>query len=147
MEEKVTISTPFIKLDSFLKFAGAAETGGQAKELVQEGNVLVNGTPCTMRGKKLYPGIAGEDLSQYCLRATIMIPPRSIKVIDPLLHGIGHHLSRCPLINCSASVLQCRQTHSSHSKNRQHQTFKVSVKHDFSSRKSVSYPLPTSRVA
>lgn len=56
MEEKVTISTPFIKLDSFLKFAGAAETGGQAKELVQEGNVLVNGTPCTMRGKKLYPG-------------------------------------------------------------------------------------------
>ncbi len=54
--ETVVITTPFIKLDSFLKFAGAAETGGQAKELVQEGNVLVNGTPCTMRGKKLYPG-------------------------------------------------------------------------------------------
>ena len=54
--EEVSIATPFIKLDSFLKFAGAAETGGQAKELVQEGKVLVNGEPCTMRGKKLRPG-------------------------------------------------------------------------------------------
>lgn len=54
--EEVRITTPFIKLDSFLKFAGAAETGGQAKELVQEGKVLVNGEPCAMRGKKLRPG-------------------------------------------------------------------------------------------
>ena len=61
--EEVSIATPFIKLDSFLKFAGAAETGGQAKELVQEGKVLVNGEPCTMRGKKLRPGdrvVSGE---------------------------------------------------------------------------------------
>ena len=61
--EKVRITTPFIKLDSFLKFAGAVETGGQAKELVQEGKVLVNGEPCAMRGKKLRPGdrvISGE---------------------------------------------------------------------------------------
>ena len=49
--EEVSIATPFIKLDSFLKFAGAAETGGQAKELVQEGKVLVNGEPCTMRDR------------------------------------------------------------------------------------------------
>lgn len=54
--EVVVISTPFIKLDSFLKFAGAAETGGQAKELVQGEEVLVNGEICTMRGKKLRPG-------------------------------------------------------------------------------------------
>lgn len=54
--ETVVISTPFIKLDSFLKFAGAAETGGQAKELVQGEDVLVNGEICTMRGKKLRPG-------------------------------------------------------------------------------------------
>ncbi len=54
--EAVVISTPFIKLDSFLKFAGAAETGGQAKELVQGEDVLVNGEICTMRGKKLRPG-------------------------------------------------------------------------------------------
>ena len=56
MAEKVSISTEFIKLDSFLKFAGAAETGGQAKELVQGGKVLVNGEVCTMRGKKLRRG-------------------------------------------------------------------------------------------
>lgn len=54
--EWVEISTPFIKLDSFLKFCGAVETGGQAKELVQAGQVLVNGEPCEMRGKKLRPG-------------------------------------------------------------------------------------------
>lgn len=61
--EAVVISTPFIKLDSFLKFAGAAETGGQAKELVQGEDVLVNGEICTMRGKKLRPGdrvVSGE---------------------------------------------------------------------------------------
>lgn len=54
--EWVEISTPFIKLNSFLKFCGAVETGGQAKELVQAGQVLVNGEPCEMRGKKLRPG-------------------------------------------------------------------------------------------
>ena len=36
-QESVKITTEFIKLDSFLKFCGAAETGGQAKELVQAG--------------------------------------------------------------------------------------------------------------
>lgn len=54
--EQVEISTPFIKLDSFLKFCGAAETGGQAKELVQAGQVLVNGEVCPQRGRKLYGG-------------------------------------------------------------------------------------------
>ena len=54
--EKVEITTPFIKLDSFLKFAGVGETGGQCKEIVAAGVVLVNGEICTMRGKKLYPG-------------------------------------------------------------------------------------------
>jgi ribosome-associated protein len=54
--EKVLITTPFIKLDSFLKFCGAAETGGMAKEAVQAGMVLVNGQVCVMRGKKLGNG-------------------------------------------------------------------------------------------
>ena len=54
--EKIAITTPFIKLDSFLKFCGAAETGGMAKELVQSGNVSVNGVICLMRGKKLVQG-------------------------------------------------------------------------------------------
>ncbi|MBC3938067.1 RNA-binding S4 domain-containing protein [Anaerotruncus massiliensis (ex Liu et al. 2021)] len=53
---KVTIRPPFIKLDALLKFAGAAETGGQAKELVAAGKVTVNGETCTMRGKKIFPG-------------------------------------------------------------------------------------------
>ncbi len=52
----VTLRTPFIKLDALLKFAGVAPTGGQAKELVAAGNVLVNGEPCLMRGKKIHPG-------------------------------------------------------------------------------------------
>lgn len=54
--ERVSISTPFIKLDAFLKFCGEAGTGGHAKVLISEGLVLVDGEPCTMRGKKLYPG-------------------------------------------------------------------------------------------
>lgn len=52
----VTIQTEFIKLDQFLKFAGAVATGGNAKELIATGKVLVNGEACTMRGKKLHPG-------------------------------------------------------------------------------------------
>lgn len=54
--EKVRITTEFIKLDALLKFAGMCDTGGFAKELVQQGQVKVNGEVCTMRGKKLRPG-------------------------------------------------------------------------------------------
>ena len=54
--EKIEISTHFIKLDSLLKFAGAAETGAVAKQLVQEGRVKVNGEVCTARGKKIKSG-------------------------------------------------------------------------------------------
>ena len=56
IEERIKIETPFIRLDALLKFAGAVETGGEAKLLIQDGQVSVNGEPCTMRGKKLYPG-------------------------------------------------------------------------------------------
>ncbi len=49
----------FIKLQDLLKFAGAVETGGDAKLIIQEGRVAVNGEVCTMRGKKLRPGDAG----------------------------------------------------------------------------------------
>lgn len=57
MEEHIiTIRTPFIKLDQFLKFSGAVETGGIAKEIIAEGIVSVNGEVCTMRGKKLRDG-------------------------------------------------------------------------------------------
>ena len=50
------IVTEFIKLESLLKFEGLAETGGEAKERIQAGQVKVNGEICTMRGKKLRPG-------------------------------------------------------------------------------------------
>ncbi len=52
----VTINTEFIKLDQLLKFAGVVETGGVAKEVVQNGEVMVNGEVCTMRGKKIRNG-------------------------------------------------------------------------------------------
>lgn len=55
-EEKLPITTPFIKLDSALKLSGLAETGGTAKMFIEEGSVQVNGEVCTQRGKKLYPG-------------------------------------------------------------------------------------------
>ena len=52
----VVIGTEFIKLQDAMKFSNAAESGGMAKGAIQEGDVLVNGEVCTMRGKKLYPG-------------------------------------------------------------------------------------------
>lgn len=54
--ETITIHTEFIKLQDLLKFASVASTGGEAKIMVQEGEVLVNGEVCTMRGKKICPG-------------------------------------------------------------------------------------------
>ncbi len=52
----VVIHTEFIKLQDAMKYANAAESGGMAKTAIQDGDVLVNGEVCTMRGKKLYPG-------------------------------------------------------------------------------------------
>ena len=54
--EVIFIETEFIRLQDLLKFSGMTETGGQAKFLIQEGYVLVNGEVCTMRGKKLVEG-------------------------------------------------------------------------------------------
>ncbi|MCI8423514.1 MAG: RNA-binding S4 domain-containing protein [Lawsonibacter sp.] len=53
---EIQIHTEYIKLQDLLKFAGAVETGGDAKGIIQEGRVTVNGDVCTMRGKKLRPG-------------------------------------------------------------------------------------------
>ncbi len=54
--EKIEISTEFIKLDSLLKFAALVGTGGEAKYVIAEGMVKVNGEICTQRGKKIYAG-------------------------------------------------------------------------------------------
>lgn len=45
-----------IKLDQFLKFIGVSSTGGQAKLMIQSGEVLVNGSPETRRGRQLVAG-------------------------------------------------------------------------------------------
>ena len=52
--EEIRITTEFIKADAFLKFAGVCVTGGQAKWMIEEQMVLVNGEICTQRGKKLH---------------------------------------------------------------------------------------------
>lgn len=54
--EKIQIETEFIKLDSLLKFAALVGTGGEAKYVISEGLVEVNGETCTQRGKKIRPG-------------------------------------------------------------------------------------------
>ena len=52
----ITINTEFIKLDALLKYANLVCSGGEAKIRIAEGEVLVNGAPCLMRGKKLRAG-------------------------------------------------------------------------------------------
>ena len=63
--EEIVINTEFIKLDSALKFANMAESGGEAKNMVQDGYVSVNGEVCTQRGRKLRDGdtvtVAGQS--------------------------------------------------------------------------------------
>ncbi len=59
--EIITIKEEYIKLDNLLKFSGLAQTGGEAKMIIQSGQVLVNGEVCTMRGKKMRDG----DKAQY----------------------------------------------------------------------------------
>mgnify|MGYP000000651885 CR=1 FL=1 len=58
------ITTEYIKLQDLMKLADLVSTGGEAKLLVQEGEVLVNGEVCTMRGKKLRPGDVVDALGQ-----------------------------------------------------------------------------------
>ena len=55
MKKNIHIKTEYIKLDSLLKLAGAVQTGGEAKILINDGDVKVNGEVCTMRGKKIRP--------------------------------------------------------------------------------------------
>lgn len=55
-KNSIKITTEFIKLDALLKFASLVGSGGEAKNLIQDGQVLVNGEVCTMRGKKIRPG-------------------------------------------------------------------------------------------
>ena len=53
---KITIVNEHIRLDSLLKYAAIASTGGEAKIMIQNGDVFVNGERCALRGKKIMPG-------------------------------------------------------------------------------------------
>ena len=60
--EKISITGEFIKLDALLKFAALVASGGEAKRVVADGLVAVNGETCLMRGKKIRPG----DTVSFC---------------------------------------------------------------------------------
>lgn len=54
--ETIVITTEYIKLQDLLKLENLTASGGEAKLLIQDGQVSVNGEICTQRGKKLRPG-------------------------------------------------------------------------------------------
>lgn len=67
MDTEVKITTEYIKLDQLLKFSGAVAIGSEAKEIIAEEKVKVNGEVCTMRGKKIRAGdtvtVYGKDIT------------------------------------------------------------------------------------
>ncbi len=56
VEERISITTEYIKLDQLLKFSNIAESGADAKDMILSEMVEVNGEVCTMRGKKMRKG-------------------------------------------------------------------------------------------
>ena len=54
--QELAIHTEYIKLQDALKYANVVYSGGEAKQLILDGQVTVNGEVCTMRGKKLRGG-------------------------------------------------------------------------------------------
>ncbi len=61
-EKRISINGEFIRLDALLKYAGIAQSGGEAKLYIQDGEVTVNGDICEQRGKKIRPG----DMVGFC---------------------------------------------------------------------------------
>lgn len=53
---EIKVYPPYIKLEQFLKLSSAVSTGGEAKQVINDGLVRVDGEVCTMRGKKLRGG-------------------------------------------------------------------------------------------
>ncbi len=63
----------FIRLDQFLKLQGICGTGGQAKMMIQTGEVDVNGAPEMRRGRKLFPGdVVAIGESQWLVAPTTL---------------------------------------------------------------------------
>lgn len=55
-KQTFTLNSEYIRLDDLLKLTGCVMTGGQAKMMIQSGEVTVDGEICLMRGKKLRGG-------------------------------------------------------------------------------------------
>lgn len=61
---ELEIRGAMIRLGQLLQYAGIADSGGEAKRLLADGEVTVNGEPETRRGRQLHPGdlvAAGEE--------------------------------------------------------------------------------------
>ena len=54
--ETITIQTEYIRLQDLMRLGNLTSTGGEAKVLIQDGQVLVGGEVCLQRGKKIRPG-------------------------------------------------------------------------------------------
>ena len=66
----VVIQTEYIKLQDAMKYANVVYSGGEAKQLILDEQVKVNGEVCTMRGKKLRPGDKFAFMGQSFLVST-----------------------------------------------------------------------------
>ena len=82
-KHEIQIDTPFIRLDQMLKFCGLAETGGHAKEIVEEGVCKVNGAICIQRGKKQ------PDRSHLAAHRRQELPGQQGRGPDPFWGGKG----------------------------------------------------------
>lgn len=56
VKQEIVIRDASIRLGQLLKLAGMAESGGEAKQIIQAGEVKVNGLIETKRGRQLFPG-------------------------------------------------------------------------------------------
>lgn len=64
MMEEIEIKTEYIKLDALMKYAALVGTGGEAKTVICDGQVKVNGNQCMERGKKIRSGDTVEFAGQ-----------------------------------------------------------------------------------
>ena len=84
---EIKIETEFIKLDALLKFANLVSSGGEAKIRIAEGEVLVNGEICTMRGTKLRSGdtveLVGPDLRPFSMTVPEMRDEAGTVIEEP----------------------------------------------------------------
>ncbi|NCB05820.1 MAG: RNA-binding S4 domain-containing protein [Clostridia bacterium] len=73
MTHEISVRPPFIRLDALLKLCNLVLSGGEAKTLIQEGQVCLNGAICTERGKKIKDGdvvILGDEVIRVSFHAS-----------------------------------------------------------------------------